>query len=281
MRRTLISTMVAATMSIAGPALAQDAPKDANGEESAAKLDRFSGMMAGLFQTDPLTAEQEARLPAATAVVGTMMPEGFYGEMMADMMDKMIRPMMSMFTAPEFVLGSRLDIEQEAIEALDEGEQAELMAMLDPAYDRRVDAIVTVLTANMGDMYAAMEGPMRDGLSKAYAVRFDERQLADIAAFFATPTGSVYARESMALFADPQVIQASMEAVPAMMGSFGDFESSMVEAMATLPAERAYADLSRSERARMAQLLGVQPAALGKIVKPPSPMDGSGDESGM
>ena len=39
------------------------------------------------------------------------------------------------------------------------------------------------------------------------------------------PTGSEYARESMALFADPQVMQASMQALPAMMSGFGDIES--------------------------------------------------------
>ncbi|WP_156493921.1 DUF2059 domain-containing protein, partial [Erythrobacter sp. HI0028] len=162
--------------------------------------------------------------------------------------------------------------------ALGEDEQAELTAMLDPAYEARGDAMVEVLTLRMGGMFSAMEAPMREGLSKAYAVRFDEGQLADIAAFFATPTGSEYARESMALFADPQVMQASMQALPAMMNGFGDIESAMREAMAALPAERGYGDLTRAQRQRMAELLDVDPAQLGDLVNPPKPLDETAEQ---
>ena len=133
--------------------------------------------------------------------------------------------------------------------------------------------MVEVLTLRMGGMFSAMEAPMREGLSKAYAVRFDEGQLADIAAFFATPTGREYARESMALFADPQVMQASMQALPAMMNGFGDIESAMREAMAALPAERGYGDLTGAQRQRMAELLDVDPAQLADLVNPPKPLD--------
>ena len=281
MRKLVKTSIAVATLAVASPVFAQDA--HGAGPEAAAqeKLDKFAGMMAGLFQTEPLTAAQQARLPTAQGVVGMMMPDGFYGKMMGDMMDKMMRPMMSMFTAPEFILGSRLEVEQEAIEALDEAEQVEILTMLDPAYDRRVDAVVGVLTGKMGGMLSAMEGPMREGLSKAYAVRFDDAQLADISAFFATPTGGVYARESMALFADPQVMQASMQALPAMMSGFGDMETAMKEAMASLPVERGYGDLTSAERTRLADLLGVDAESLGDIVKPPKPLDGSSDDQAM
>jgi len=164
---------------------------------------------------------------------------------------------------------------------LPEAEQVEIMTMLDPAYDKRVDAILEVLTGKMGGMFSAMEGPMRDGLSKAYAVRFDDTQLADISTFFATPTGGEYARESMALFADPQVVQASMQALPAMMSGLGDMETAMAEAMASLPAERDYADLTPAERVRLAALLGVDAENLGDIVKSPKPTDGTGDDPAM
>jgi len=210
-----------------------------------------------------------------------MMPDGFYGKMMGDMMDKMMRPMMSMIASPEFVLGSRLEIDQETLAGLGEAEQIEVVTMLDPAYDQRVDVIVSVVTGKMAGMFSAMEGPMREGFSKAYAVRFDDAQLADIGAFFSTPTGGVYAKESMALFADPQVIQASMQALPAMMSEFGDMETAMKEAMASLPSERQYADLTPEQRNRLAALLGVDPDNLADIVKPPKPMDASHDGHGQ
>ena len=271
--KKIVNAMAAAALVCAVPAAAQEDPEHSESAMSPGDLDEFAGMMAGLFQTKPLTEEQNARLPAAQAVVGEMMPDGFYGEMMAGMMDKMLRPMLTMFSQPEFVLGARLTVDAEAIEALEEAEQAELTAMLDPAYQARGDAMVAVLTSRMGGMFTAMEGPMREGLSKAYAVRFDDAQLADIAAFFATPTGGEYARESMALFADPQVMQASMQALPAMMSGFGDIESAMREAMAALPAERGYGDLTEAQRERMAELLDVDPAQLADLVNPPKSMD--------
>ena len=270
--------IAAAALVCAVPVVAQQETATHESAMSSEALDGFAGMMAGLFQTEPLTDEQTARLPAAQAVVGQMMPDGFYGEMMGGMMDKMLRPMLSMFSQPEFVLGARLAIGAEAIEALGEDEQAELTAMLDPAYEARGDAMVEVLTLRMGGMFSAMEAPMREGLSKAYAVRFDEGQLADIAAFFATPTGSEYARESMALFADPQVMQASMQALPAMMNGFGDIESAMREAMAALPAERGYGDLTGAQRQRMAELLDVDPAQLADLVNPPKPLDETAEQ---
>ena len=271
--KKIVNAMAAAALVCAVPAAAQEDPEHSQSAMSPGELDEFAGMMASLFQTEPLTEEQNARLPAAQAVVGEMMPDGFYGEMMAGMMDKMLRPMLTMFSQPEFVLGARLTVDAEAIEALEEAEQAELTAMLDPAYEARGDAMVAVLTSRMGGMFTAMEGPMREGLSKAYAVRFDDAQLADIAAFFATPTGGEYARESMALFADPQVMQASMQALPAMMSGFGDIESAMREAMEALPAERGYGDLTEAQRERMAELLDVDPAQLADLVNPPKSMD--------
>ena len=264
---------------VATPLAAQAQTGAATEEVSQQRLEEISSMMSNLFVADPLTAEQEARLPAAQAVVGAMMPDGFYGTMMADIVDKMMRPMMTMFSSPEIILSARLDLDEEAIGQLTEAEQAEISAMLDPAFDQRVDAIIGVMTEKMGGMFAVMEDPMREGLAKAYAVRFDDNQLADIATFFATPTGSVYAKESMALFSDPQVMQASMKALPAMMSSFGNIETAMEESMANLPKEAAYSDLTAAQRQRLAELLGIEPEDLSEVIKPPRPM--APDEPGM
>ena len=273
MRNVLKTATFSLALAMTTPAWAQDEVEVTTEIPAGDGMADLAKMMGGIFQTEPLTAEEEARLPQAEALVGTMMPEGFYGTMMSDMMDKIMRPMMSMFTQPKFVLAGRLEIDEERIDALDEEQRAELASLLDPGYAERADAIIAVMTDKMGGAFSVMEKPMRKGLSKAYAVRFDENQLADIAAFFATPTGEIYAREQMALFADPQVMQSSMQALPAIMGSFGDMETAITEAMATLPAERSYADLTEAQRARMAELLGVDATALEGVVKPPKPMD--------
>ena len=267
--RTLFHVAAFGAACVAAPLAAQERTGAETEEVSQAEVEEVAAMMTNLFVAEPLTAEQEVRLPVAEAVVGTMMPDGFYGTMMGKMVDKMIRPMMSMFSSPEFFLAARLDLDEEAIGNLTTEEQAEISAMLDPALDRRVDAIIDVMTDKMGGMFAVMEEPVREGLAKAYAVRFDDRQLADIAAFFATPTGSVYARESMALFSDPQVMQASMKALPTMMSGFGSMETAMAEAMADLRQERAYADLTPAQRQRMSELLGVDQDDLSSVIKPP------------
>lgn len=277
----LAALVLATAMPTAGaapsPAPADKAADPGNSEKK--NMAEFAAFMGGLFQAEPLTAEQEARLPAAQAVVGAMMPKGFYGKMMSDMMDRMMRPMMSMLAKPEFQLTSRLDMDSDAIEKLGAARAAEAIRILDPAYDRRAEAAMGVISGKLGGAFGPMEEPMREGLAKAYAARFDKAQLADIAAFFATPTGSTYARESMALFSDPRVMQASMKALPQMLSGFGDMEAAMNQAMASLPAERAYSDLSASERQRLAEILNVSPSRLPEIVRPPKPGD-SGKKDG-
>lgn len=271
------------SLALSAPAMAQDIVMgEIEGEvaiddaEADGAMDEAAvlAMMSGLFQAEPLTAEQEARLPAATAIVATMMPEGFYGELMGDVMEKTMRPMMAMFSEPDFLLASRLTLDEAALAELSDAEKQELLTMLDPAWDRRADTMVDALISNMGGAFAAVEPPVRAGLAKAYAVRFDEAQLADISAFFATPTGGEFARQSMALFADPQVMGATMEAMPEMIGSFTEMETAMEAALESLPAERDYADLSMAQRARMADLLGVEPDALDDMVIP----HGEGEE---
>ena len=149
MRKLVRTTIAIAALAAANPLFAQDVDSDESASSTPERMEEFAGLMAGLFQTEPLTSEQQSRLPMAEAVVGQMMPEGFYGKMMGDMMDKMVRPMVSMFATPEFILGSRLEVEQEAIAQLGEAEQVEILSMLDPAYDQRVDVISDVLTGEV------------------------------------------------------------------------------------------------------------------------------------
>lgn len=247
---------------IAAPTMAQAQDEATSDEMSEAQMAEFASMMGGLFQAEPLTAEQEARLPAAQSIVGVMMPDGFYGKIMADTMGPMFSSIFSMFGGPEMIVPTKFSLSAEQSESLSEDQMAEIAGIVDPAYESRAGAISDAMNASMADAFTVLEAPMRDGLSRAYAARFNDAQLADIATFFATPTGSAYASESMALFSDPQVMQSMMGAMPAIMGSFGGMEQTMEEAMASLPKEKSYGDLSASERARLSQLLGMSDAEL-------------------
>ncbi len=222
-------------------------------------------MLGQMFQADPLTPEQEARLPIASQVVNQVMPEGFYGEMMGEMMDGVMGPLFGMLTGPlgaDGLIARKVGLDDDAMPELSDEEASEIVALLDPAAEQRGDVIQTVMMEWMQGMFTQMEPPMREGLSKAYAVRFDEAELADVQAFFATGTGAKYATESMAIFADPQIMSAMMQTMPAVMGSVGDMAESMEAAMAELPAERGYNELSAAQRSRLATLVSLSEADL-------------------
>ena len=55
---------------------------------------------------------------------------------------------------------------------------------------------------------------MRDGLARSMARRFDARQLADINAFFATPSGHALASQYMQLWFEPDTMRSMMGAFP-------------------------------------------------------------------
>ena len=72
------------SLTLSAPAMAQDiVTGEIEGEvaiddaEADGAIDEAAvlAMMSGMFQAEPLTAEQEARLPAATAIVATMCPK--------------------------------------------------------------------------------------------------------------------------------------------------------------------------------------------------------------
>jgi hypothetical protein len=48
---------------------------------------------------------------------------------------------------------------------------------------------------------------MLTAMSRAYARRFTTPQLAELHAFFDTPTGQLYARESSGILSDPDIVE--------------------------------------------------------------------------
>lgn len=279
-RRIFAATAVLAALALAPQQLAAQTPAAQEpAATNAAQMDDVMQAMAGLFQAEPLTTEQEARLPAAQQLVAVMMPAGFYAEMMGEMMDGIFGPMTSMFsgeTGANLLLQSRLAVAPETLEGLLADERIELATLLDPGFAERGGVMGDMMRGVMAEAAVVIEPLYREGLAKAYAARFDEAQLADIAAFFATPTGQVYASESMKLLADPQVMGASMQALPAMMGSMGDMMAEVEAKMAELPPEKSWNDLTADEQARVAALLGISQAELAELVRDPAPQGSEG-----
>ena len=251
MKRIVAAIASAALLGGLAPAAAQDGP---SGEDFAA----LGTLMQSMYEAEPLTAEQEARLPQAGALVDKILPEGAYAKMMQDVFEQMLEPITSMMpeTMPPAAIARALGATAETIEALGAAEQAEITKLIDPVFSRRSDVVMEYMLGEMSGMVAQMEPGMRRGLSRAYAKRFTLDEMADIEAFFATPTGARYATESMLVFTDPQTMAGSMEAMPAMMAQMPQMMGGIEEAMAALPPQRDFADLSETERSRLATLLG-------------------------
>ena len=269
------------SLALAQPALAQDAAEQADDEialesedsgQDDEELDPMalamvSSIFATMFQAEPLTPEAEARLPQASAVAASLVPEGVYGEMMGQMMDSFLSPIMELAEADGGAMSAG-DLTEytglygEDLEGLSQEERGELTQIFDPVYETRTKAQFDMIIGVANSAFSVLEPGVREGLAKAYASRFEASELAALNAFFATPVGGKYASQSLVINTDPQVISGMMQAIPALMEQLPMLLESIEDAEAGLPEPRGYDDLTPAEQRRAAQLLGVDQLTL-------------------
>lgn len=246
-RKWLIALSGAAALTLsASPVAAQEEP----GTEEFAAL-------AAMFEVAPLTPEQDARLPLATQIVAKVLPEGAMMEVMGSTFDRMLGPIMEMANGDtNAALAGALGYSASEL-AVDEDESAEILAIVDPAWRERNAAMASMTQSMMADMMTAMEPVMRGVMAELYAIYFDETELADINAFFSTPSGLSYARQSYAMAGDPRIMSAMFSNPEAVFGTIGDMPARMKQGLAEIPAARSFADLSAAEQARLVALTGL------------------------
>ncbi|MBA3862910.1 MAG: hypothetical protein C0517_03085 [Erythrobacter sp.] len=253
--RSLTAAAAGLALLLTSPALAaQDAAPTAPSD--ADQLAAMSDMFSAMFTAEPLTAEQQARLPAAERLIAKVIPEGTMAEMMDKVYNGVMGPMMA--AAPDgatTTLARQIGLPPYALD-LGEDQAAELASLFDPAWAERQQREMAIIPAMMKDVMTLMEPGMRKAMAELYAIRFSDSDLAEIDAFFSTKTGAKYARESFLMASDPRIMAASMDAMPALMGMMGDMEARMAESVADLPAVRSFADLSPEERARVVEMTG-------------------------
>ena len=229
---------------------------DAVAADEPDEMAQAMAMFGAMFPAEPLTAEQEARLPQAQRIIGQMIPDGTLSEMMGSMFDKMLGPIMQMSGSPATTTVTTatglttydLDLTPEQTE--------ELAGLFDPAWAVRQEREMAMFPGMMAVMMDAMEPGMRKAMAELYAINFNQTELAEIEAFFLTETGASYARKSFTMSSDPRILSATMEAMPAMMETIGSLEQKLAEATADLPAKRSFADLTPAEQAKVAELTG-------------------------
>lgn len=273
-RRVFTATTALAALAFAAPSLAaQDAPSPVTvvevpaGDEGTEPsgdvqaMAALAGMMGEAMKVDPLTPEQQARLPQAEAIIARIIPPGAIADTSRDMFGGLFGGFIGGFgeempAGPRLAVAEALGIPPDSLDTLGEAETIELANLFDPAWKQREGAMQDLISLMMGEMMNVMEPPMRKAMAEFYAIRFSSAELAAIDAFFATEAGTKYARESLSMASDPRLMSASMEMLPAVFASIADMEARMKERMAGLPEPRRFADLSPEERERVAKLTG-------------------------
>jgi hypothetical protein len=239
-----------------------DVKSEAYAAEAKAKMqremDEAIAMLEKIFGTDDLTPVDPARLTLARTTTAALIPSGSLEKMIDNMYGRMFSKFMEeMGGASDTMISIKTGVESDKIAALDEKTKNAIADMFDPHRKDRDDQILKVVRPLLSEALADMEPPMREGLAKAYARKFSGDQLGQLNSFFATPVGGLYAGESMALQADPEVMLAVIKAVPPLITKFIDRGPQVEKQLKELPKERALADLSDAEMAKLAKLMKV------------------------
>jgi hypothetical protein len=182
-----------------------------------------------------------ARLKQAEFTAKLLFPDGTYARMMDGMIDKMVEgimgPMMDlkpsdfagMINGKGEVDDAKLDA---ALKTQTIGEMAEKE---DPHFRERMKIMMKVIYTEMTPVLTEIEPTLRSGIAKSLARRYTLAQLTDFKTFFSTPSGAAYARDSMVMYTDPEVIEASMTAVPKILEIMPGIMKKVEAATAHLP----------------------------------------------
>ena len=221
-------------------------------------------MIAKIFAEDKNAAPiAAAQLALGEKTAAKLLPQGALTKMMNQMFDTIMTPILDALpemSSSEIML--KTGIYEGEIETLDEEKRKTITALFDPIRKQRGKQAFAAITPFLDETMAALEGPMRTGLSRAYARRFSADQLTKINGFFATPAGSAFAAESYSIQADPEIMRAVFKAMPAMIEKMKVKGPSIEAAMKDLPKERTLSDLNAQEMTTLAGLLKVEVLAL-------------------
>jgi hypothetical protein len=207
---------------------------------------------------EPINPE---RLALAKQTADKIMPEGVYGKMMTDLINKVLGSFIGGKEGmSDFEIATQTGVEiGEAGLAADK--RLAVTRLLDSRHADRMTMITDTMVPMVDKIVTRFEPPFRDGLSRAYARKFTSEQLAELNRFFSTPVGSLYAAESLPLQIDPEVMRAVIEGLPDLVKSFTgpELEAEMKAAdakMKALPKPRNISDLNEAELDKLAGLLG-------------------------
>lgn len=208
-------------------------------------------------------AVSPAKLALGRAIAARLLPDGTYQQMMsgtfAQLMGSMTDQMADVPLAP-FLRASGLS--QEDVAKLGSTTIREVLDIIDPVYDQRMKLMMPVMLQQMGEIMGGFEPEMREGLAEAYAARFTDQQLTDIAAFLETPSGRVFAAQNLTVATDPAVLKRMQAMMPRMMQGMPAVMAKALAATEGLPKAKTLKTLTAEDRAQLAKLLGIESGKL-------------------
>lgn len=199
-----------------------------------------------------------AASPLARAVVEQILPPGTFKKLMSGTLSQIMGQVGDQFsTLPirDFVKASGADPALAA--RMSPATVGQVMAIIDPAYRQRHKLMMEAMFNQMGDFLASKEPLIREGYVQAFTARFTPDQLADLKAFFETPTGKLYASQQMLIGLDPAVMGKMQAIMPEMIKAMPNMLAKAMQATAGLPPVRKASDLTPAEREQIVKLLGL------------------------
>jgi hypothetical protein len=158
------------------------------------------------------SAPDPARLAAARQVIDLIIPPADRDQMV----DRMVKPIMIEMRQTF----SQMPFYQQSVAA-----NPAVAERFNKFLDARQEKMFVALRTNLPGMIEA--------LSRAYARRFDLKELGDIRAFFETPSGRVYAASSFTLMQDPDILTWQRQLMTSQMA---DMQQDIATFFADLPA---------------------------------------------
>jgi hypothetical protein len=198
--------------------------------------------------------------PAASAIAAQLFPNGTYRKLLGPSFTQMMSSMTgSMGAMPIGPILKAAGLDETHGASLDKVTIQQIMDIMDPVFKQRMDLMMTGMFTEMVPLFETMEPDLRDGLALSLQSRFTQPQLTELQGFFATPTGSAFASQQMMLFMDQAVMGKMQAQMPKIMEAMPTLVAKSLKAMEALPKPKAYKDLTKDERARLAALLGIDP----------------------
>ncbi len=221
---------------------------------------------AEAFTVEPLTPEQEARLPTARRVMELALPAGSYSETLGGAFGVSTSYLEEIEPDPFSALYSALAYHS-GVGEIASAKAVQAMAILDPAWRERQQVQLDYQDFYGRQMMERLEPVMRDAMTELYAIRFTQAELEDIEAFFRTESGAAYARQALSMGSDPRVSTAIYSRPDLWEQAALPDPSALDAALAALPAARTFADLTPRERGRLAALTGLTEAELEEAMR--------------